>query len=74
VQFLGLDGVLGLSQTLASASGLVLLLAVLALALGSGLLLALIVILVGLAYNLLASVTGGVVVEMHSVEEQSGTE
>jgi Na+-translocating ferredoxin:NAD+ oxidoreductase RnfA subunit len=74
VQFLGLDGVLEISQTLASASGLVLALAVLALALVSGFLLAMIVILVGLAYNLLASATGGVVVEMHAVKEQSGAE
>jgi hypothetical protein len=74
VQFLGLDGVLAISQALASASGLVLALAVLALALVSGFLLAMIVILVGLAYNLLASATGGVVVEMHGVKEQSGTE
>jgi hypothetical protein len=74
VQFLGLDGVLGVSQALASASGLVLALAVLALALASGFLLAMIVILVGLAYNLLASATGGVVVEMHAVKEGPGTE
>jgi hypothetical protein len=74
VQFLGLDGVLEISQTLASASGLVLALAVLILALVSGLLLAMIIILVGLAYNLLASATGGVVVEMHAVKEESGTE
>jgi hypothetical protein len=72
VHFLGLDGVLELSQVLASASGLVLALAVLALALTSGLLLAAIIILVGLAYNLLASATGGVVVEMHAVKEQAG--
>jgi hypothetical protein len=74
VQFLGLDGVLEISQTLASASGLVLVLAVLALALVSGFLLAMIVILVGLAYNLLASATGGVLVEMHAVKERSDTE
>jgi hypothetical protein len=74
VQFLGLDGVLGISQTLASASGLVLALAVLVLALVSGFLLAMIIILVGLAYNLLASATGGVVVEMHAVKEQSRAE
>lgn len=74
VQFLGLDGVLGISQTLASASGLVLALAVLALALVSGFLLAMIVILVGLAYNLLASATGGVVVEMHALKESPGAE
>jgi hypothetical protein len=74
VQFLGLDGVLGLSQTLASASGLVLALAVLGLALVSGFLLAMIVILVGLAYNLLASATGGIVVEMHAVKELSDAE
>lgn len=74
VQFLGLDGVLEIAQTLTAASGLVLVLAVLALALVSGFLLAMIVILVGLAYNLLASATGGVVVDMHAVKEGSGTE
>jgi hypothetical protein len=59
---------------LASASGLVLALAVLALALVSGFLLAMIVILVGLAYNFLASATGGVVVEMHALKESPGAE
>ena len=51
-------------QVLTTASGAVLLLAVLVMALASGLLLALITILVGVAYNLLAAATGGVVVEM----------
>jgi hypothetical protein len=36
-------------------------------ALASGLFLAVIIMLTGLAYNLLASVTGGVVVEMSAV-------
>jgi hypothetical protein len=67
VYLLGLDRLLELSKILASASAPVLVLAVLALALGSGVLLAVMAILVGLAYNLLASATGGLVVEMTSV-------
>jgi hypothetical protein len=47
---------------------------VLILALVSGLLLALIVGLVGLAYNLLATLTGGVVVEMAAVEAREKME
>ena len=64
VQFLGLEKVLILLQTVAAASLPVLFLAVLALALVIGAFLALITILVGLGYNLLALATGGVVVEM----------
>jgi hypothetical protein len=70
VQFLGLEGALGLLQTVTSVSGAILLLAVLVLALVSGVFLAVIVALVGLAYNLLASATGGLVVEMAAVQEQ----
>lgn len=70
VYLLGLDRLLELSKILASASAPVLVLAVLALALGSGALLAVMAILVGLAYNLLASATGGLVVEMTSIGEQ----
>jgi hypothetical protein len=64
VQLLGLEKVVDVLQVLTSASGAVLALVVLALALLSGLLLALIIMVVGLGYNLLASATGGVVVEM----------
>lgn len=70
VQFLGLDRALGLLQTVVTVSGPVLFLVVLILALLSGALLALIVTLVGLAYNLLASATGGLVVEMAAVQER----
>jgi hypothetical protein len=64
VQLLGLEKALDVLQVLTSASGAMLALVVLALALLSGLLLALITMIVGLSYNLLASATGGVVVEM----------
>jgi uncharacterized protein YneF (UPF0154 family) len=40
------------------------------LALASGVLLAIVVVLVGLGYNLLASATGGIVVEARSVDRQ----
>lgn len=66
VQMLGLEGVVQVLQVVTSASGAVLALGVLVLALASGLLLALITIFVGLAYNGLAAVTGGVVVEMEA--------
>jgi len=64
VHFLGLEQVLVVLQTAATASLPVLFLAVLILALVIGAFLALITILVGLGYNLLASATGGVVVEV----------
>jgi hypothetical protein len=67
VQLLGLEDVLQLLQVLTSASAPVLVLVVLVLALFSGVLLALIVMVVGLSYNLLASATGGLVVEMNAV-------
>ncbi len=67
VQLLGLDKVLELLQTLGAASAAVLFLVVLALALTNGAFLAATVALVGLAYNLLAKVTGGLVVEMRAV-------
>jgi len=69
VQFLGLEKAAELLQTLATVSAPVLFLVVLVLALVSGALLALIVALVGLAYNFLASATGGLVVEMAAVPE-----
>lgn len=70
VQFLGMDKVLELSQLLAALSGPTLILVVLLLALVSGFVLATIIILVGLAYNLLSSATGGVVVEMSTIDSR----
>ncbi|MFN2292418.1 MAG: hypothetical protein ACK2UC_14595 [Anaerolineae bacterium] len=64
VRLLGLEGALQALDVLTTATGAVLLLAVLGIALVSGLFLALITILVGLAYNLLATATGGVLVEI----------
>ena len=64
VSLLHLEGVLEFLQALATASVPVVLLGLLGAALVSGLFLAVIIMLTGLAYNLLASVTGGVVVEM----------
>ena len=72
VHFLGLDLLLDSLQSLATVSLPVLLLVVLVLALAAGLVLALIVILVGLAYNLVAAGTGGLVVEMKQVPTQKG--
>jgi len=69
LQFLGLDKVLGQVQAVVGVSAPVIFLVVLGLALLSGAFLALIVALVGLAYNLLSSATGGLVVEMEAVEE-----
>jgi len=69
VQFLGLEKAAELLQTLATVSAPVLFLVVLVLALICGALLALIVALVGLAYNFLASATGGLVVEMAALPE-----
>lgn len=70
VQFLGLDRLLDSLQTLATVSVPVLIAAVLFMALMAGLVLAMIVILVGLAYNLVAAATGGLVVEMKQVRAQ----
>lgn len=70
VELLRLEGVLSFLDTVTAASALTLILAVLALAVVSGLLLALIVTLVGLAYNLVASATGGLVVEMKPLAGQ----
>ena len=68
VQFVGLDGVLEFLQTVTAASVPLMLLAILLMALVSGVVLAAIIMLAGLAYNLLATTTGGVVVEMRAVE------
>jgi hypothetical protein len=73
VQFFGLEELTGYLQVLTAVSVWVLLLAALVMALASGAVLAVIIILVGLAYNLLASATGGLVVEMDTVA-QKGTE
>jgi hypothetical protein len=67
VSLLHLEGVLEFLQALATASVPAVLLGLLGMALASGLFLAVIIVLTGLAYNLLASVTGGVVVEMSAV-------
>ena len=74
VQILGLQELLETLQLLASASASVLFLTVLALALAFGALLAAIVILVGLAYNLLAAPSGGLVVEMAALQERERAE
>jgi hypothetical protein len=67
VSFFHLDGVLEFLQTLTAASVPVMLLVILGMALLSGILLAVIIMLTGLAYNLIASATGGVVVEMSAI-------
>lgn len=74
VDLLGLEKLMDVLEVLASASGPVLLLAVLILALISGALLAAIIGMVGLAYNLVASATGGVIVEMAPAGKQEDTE
>ena len=68
-QFLGLEEVVNLLQTVTALSGPVLLVLLLLLALVSGAILALLVILLGLVYNLLSKVTGGLVVEMNTVSQ-----
>lgn len=70
VYILGLDQVLDFLQVLTTASLPVLILAVLAMALVAGILLALIIALAGVVYNLLAAATGGLVVEMNSVNKR----
>jgi len=67
VQYFGLDGVLEFLQTLTAASVPLMLLVILGMALVVGIVLAAIIMLTGLAYNLLAATTGGVVVEMRAV-------
>jgi len=74
VAILGLEQVMEVLEVVRTASAPVLLLAVLALALVSGTVLAVIIALVGVVYNLLAAATGGLVVEMNSVDQQSGDE
>jgi hypothetical protein len=63
VHFLGLERFLEVLRTATAVSGLTLLVTVVCMALASGLFLAGAMILVGLAYNGLALLTGGVVVE-----------
>jgi hypothetical protein len=60
-------------QVLGAASTPVLILAVLAMALVSGALLAIIIALVGLVYYLLASATGGLVVDMSAIDQNPGS-
>jgi hypothetical protein len=75
VQFFGLKELLGFLERLTAVSGWVFLLAALMMALVAGAVLAVIIILVGVAYNLLAAATGGLVVEMETVtrREQAPT-
>ncbi len=70
MQKLGLTDVLNWLQAIGGASWLVVALVVLVLGLFAGLVLAAITILAGLAYNFLASATGGVVVNAAVVGEQ----
>jgi hypothetical protein len=72
LQKLGLTDVLSWLQAIGGASWLVVALVVLALGLFTGLVLASITVLAGLAYNSLASATGGVVVNAAVVGEQPG--
>jgi uncharacterized RDD family membrane protein YckC len=78
MQFFGLEKVLEYLQGLTTASAWMFLLAALLMALVAGAVLAVIIILVGLAYNLLAAATGGLVVEMDTVaqreQEQAASE
>lgn len=69
VQFLGLQEVHQTLQVLTAASAWTFLLAALVLALFAGVVVAAIIALVGLAYNLLATTTGGLVVEMTPVRQ-----
>jgi hypothetical protein len=70
VQKLGLTHMLNWLQAVGGASWLVIALVVLVLGLFTGAVLAAITMLAGLAYNLLASATGGVVVNATVVGEQ----
>ena len=74
VAILGLEQVMEILEVVGTASAPVLLLAVLALALVSGTVLAVIIALVGVVYNLLAAATGGLIVEMSSVDQKPGDE
>lgn len=69
IQFLGLEKALAFLENLTTASGWAFLLTALLLALAAGVALAVIIALMGLAYNLLAAATGGLVVEMTAVRE-----
>jgi hypothetical protein len=70
VQFFGLEELLGYLEGLTAVSVWVFLLAALLMALLAGAVLAVVIMLVGIAYNLLAAATGGLVVEMDSVARQ----
>jgi len=70
VRLLGLTEFLKWLQAIGGASWLAMALVVLILGLFTGLVLAAITILAGLAYNLLASATGGVVVDADVLEER----
>ena len=68
VRLLQLEGVLDALRAVTGASGLVLVLGILLLALATGALLALITMLVGLSYNAISAVTGGVQVELETIQ------
>ena len=74
VHLLDLEQVLQSVQVLTSASAPVLFLLVLALALSSGILMAIIIALLGVAYNLIAAATGGLVMEVSRTSEQQPNE
>jgi hypothetical protein len=74
VHLFGLDKFLGILQVLGLASAPALLLIILALSVVGGALLAAVVVLVGLVYNLLATATGGLVVEMASWDKREAAE
>ena len=74
VHLLDLEKLLQSVQVLTSASAPVLLLLVLILALFSGIMMAIVVTLMGVVYNLLATATNGLVVEVIRAGEQQHTE
>jgi hypothetical protein len=74
IQLLELQELLKLLRVLSSASGAALFLLVLALALLSGIMIAAMVVLLGLVYNFVASATGGMVVELRTVEAPDAQE
>ena len=71
VQFLNLEALLHQLRILEAASGAALFLAVLATALVAGVVVALVIIVLGLVYNLVASASGGMVVELVTVRDET---
>jgi hypothetical protein len=70
VEMLGLEQAMEVLRLLGTASVPFLVLSVLIMALVSGAVLALIIMLVGLVYNLLATGTGGLVIEMSAIPDK----